>query len=530
MPNMNERDPQWRNRFPNAPPDRVRAPLKDGPRRSAWRSSWLLAGDAFVGGPIVMRSADLSERQQRAQAQNGMVLVMSDAATLWFSQNYSTRAYRVQRDTRSRRGILKAEYRCQCPDFAKQGVIDCKHIFAERLRRGEIVVEGPPPKKRGPEKKATRRPDRERLAHDGTTVRNAHGRARRKMPDRIPERTLSLKRCYDRRPLPENVFPIIGQRYRGGKRPAPISSRASALTAKITCGLSASEMFVHFERMVKEGALNLRRAPNEDTLSEWMNDPGLTPVLRESLRLTALPFVRREIGAIIDSSKISQLMTAHYKEIEYGNRDKHPQADRMKCHALVGFETLAVMAVEFSGSYGEGTLDAKFLKPLVESAIQRFSLEFLLGDKAYLSEYTPQWFAEHAIQAVMPVKKRWFQDDGKSYNEPLAHLVEWFDRNEIRDAHEVYRLRSKIECLFSVLKGAADVYCWSRGRKRDVKNASDPCTAWINETLCKFIYTNLRTTVRIEEENGVRIDYLVPPRCFPEPDEPLLKTRRPAAS
>lgn len=82
---------------------------------------------------------------------------------------------------------------------------------------------------------------------------------------------------------------------------------------------------------------------------------------------------------------------------------------------------------------------------------------------------------------------------------------------------------------FSVPKGVADGYCWSRGRKRDVKNANEPCTAWINETLCKFIYTNLRTTVRIEEETGVRIDYLVPSRCFPEPDEPLLIGSRRAA-
>jgi hypothetical protein len=54
--------------------------------------------------------------------------------------------------------------------------------------------------------------------------------------------------------------------------------------------------------------------------------------------------------------------------------------------------------------------------------------------------------------------------------------------------------------------------------KRDIKNAEGPCTAWINEMLCEFIYLNLATTVEEEEINGVHIDYLVLSRRFPPPD------------
>ena len=48
-------------------------------------------------------------------------------------------------------------------------------------------------------------------------------------------------------------------------------------------------------------------------------------------------------------------------------------------------------------------------------------------------------------------------------------------------------------------------------------------TAWKNETLCKFIYMNLRATVLLEEETGVDIDYRLSSRFFPPPDEPLLR-------
>lgn len=69
----------------------------------------------------------------------------------------------------------------------------------------------------------------------------------------------------------------------------------------------------------------------------------------------------------------------------------------------------------------------------------------------------------------------------------------------------------------------ADGYCWSRGRPRQDGNQGEPCPAWVNELLCKFTYLNLRTTVTLEHETGVVIDYLVPSRRFPAPDEPLLK-------
>lgn len=220
-------------------------------------------------------------------------------------------------------------------------------------------------------------------------------------------------------------------------------------------------------------------------------------------------------------------MTAHYKEVEYGNHDDRPGADWMKCHALVGVESLVVMAVEFSGSRGEGTHDSNFLQPLVEAGITDFPLQYLLADKAYLSSSLPEWLNERGMRAVVPLKKGWFKDKltDRLYNEPLYDLVEWFNRNQNRDFHEVYRLRPKIECLFSVLKRVADGFCWSRGRKREVSNSDQPCTAWINEMLCKFIYINLRWTIELEEETGVAIDYLVPSRRFPAPNDPLLQSR-----
>jgi hypothetical protein len=98
-------------------------------------------------------------------------------------------------------------------------------------------------------------------------------------------------------------------------------------------------------------------------------------------------------------------------------------------------------------------------------------------------------------------------------------------------ALSVYRCRVKVEALFSLLKRMAQGYCWSRGRKREKGIPMDVmCPAWQNEVLCKLIFMNLRTTVMLEEETGVEVDYTMPDRFFPPPAEPLiLSPRRRAA-
>ncbi len=90
-----------------------------------------------------------------------------------------------------------------------------------------------------------------------------------------------------------------------------------------------------------------------------------------------------------------------------------------------------------------------------------------------------------------------------------------------REFHEVYRLRTKIEGIFLILKRIAGDHCWSRRRPQAMKNAEDPSVAWKHETLCKFIFMNLRTTVSLQEETGYTIDYTTD-RFFPAPIEPLI--------
>ena len=292
--------------------------------------------------------------------------------------------------------------------------------------------------------------------------------------------------------------------------------RALALVFKIAEGKSNDEMLNVYRGLIDTGVLKLRKVPHQNTLCRWMNDPTLTPLLQKMVELTAKPFRAIECAAIVDSSKMSQMRSAHSRWVEYGD-DEREDADWMKMHVLVGVETLICMAVMFSGTNSAGgkylVHDIKFLLPLLEKVTGKFNLRYLLGDKAYLSEQIVGRLWQMGIQAVIPIRKGWDGLKMKQFYEPYQALVEWYDKRQ-PDFHEVYRLRPKIEGYFSLIKRVAEGFCWSRGRPRKdadgypVANSVEPCTAWINETLCKVIYVNLRITVQFEIATGYRMNYL----------------------
>jgi hypothetical protein len=147
-----------------------------------------------------------------------------------------------------------------------------------------------------------------------------------------------------------------------------------------------------------------------------------------------------ECGAIVDSSKMSQMRTAHSRWVEYGD-DERENADWMKLHALVGVETLICMCVDFSGTNsGNGEYlvhDVNFILPLVEKTRGIFNLRFIFADKAYLSEKVVGELREMGMQAVIPVKKRVDGKKMKVHYEAFQHLIEWFDDRQ-GDFHEKY--------------------------------------------------------------------------------------------
>ena len=486
--------------------------------------------DHITGSQKTMLVSDLDDRKIKGvllykSIQSGAeeFITLGDQKTLYVSSRDKTRVFPVERNLRNLRSVMTIIYSCACPDFIKNGRTDCSHIFAERLRRSEVIIQGEISRERAKAAKATRRPARKLKTDDGRSYKAVDRHARVAMGDGGIERLASsLLGSYN------DIYPT---RYAGketrsvGGQTCADSLRAMCLVLKVASGKSSDEMVGIYRKLIENGQFLLKRPLHQNTLSDWFNDPLLTPLLHEFLRITSLPFRRREIGAIIDSTKLSQMRSAHSRWVEYGE-DVRSGADWMKAHALVGVETMIVMGVTFSGNRnsadgGSPSHDINFVKPLVEQARHAFQLEFFLGDKAYLSEEIVGWLFEKGIRAVIPVKKGWNKETKTAHYEACEALVKWYDERQ-SDFHEHYRLRPKIESLFSHLKRLSQGYCWSRGRSPEIRNTDIPCVAWINEALCKFIYINLRTAILYGERTGYAPDYRIAERFFPRASNPLL--------
>jgi hypothetical protein len=446
------------------------------------------------------------------------------------------RVHDVTRRVDNRRGTLTIAYSCDCPDFATRGFNGCVHTLAEEIVRGEIVVVGKVSDARARVATARRRPSRKRTAENGQSVRTTQRTARERMPEEIPRLVASLRKAYMRE-LRENAVAA-----RNGnvvvlahRPPTDSATRAACLLLKICLRKAADGVRSELARIIADGRLpDLSGPPHQNTFTTWFQDRELTPILQRWLAVTSYAFRRREVGAIIDSSKVSQMRTAHHRGVEYLG-DERDGADWMRCHVLVGVETMVVMAAAFGPNRGLGkTHDSLYLRPLVSEALNTFRLHYLLGDKAYWGRPNIEWLWDEAqIRAVIPAKKNTEREPGRRGRrgrrevfDPWWDLIKWQDERE-RDFHQHYRLRPKIEGFFSLLKRVADEHMWSRGR-RYADGTYDPmrdgpCVAWINEALCKLIYMNLRATVTLQEETGVEIDYLAPERCFPPPIDALIK-------
>jgi hypothetical protein len=154
--------------------------------------------------PQQFNADDLDDRKIRgiqrfkaAERSNGNAILLNDTTTLWMSSR-GNRAWKVKREQKNQRGKLTISYECTCGDWDKNGRIDCQHVFAERLRRGEAVVVGTVEPRRVRRAVTSRRPARKRIAASGLAMSTVQRHARVQLSARIPELLRDLARAMER--------------------------------------------------------------------------------------------------------------------------------------------------------------------------------------------------------------------------------------------------------------------------------------------------------------------------------------------
>jgi hypothetical protein len=289
----------------------------------------------------------------------------------------------------------------------------------------------------------------------------------------------------------------------------PIHDRLFAVTFRAFANRSLEDTRYELSRLAQLGYISA--APCKNSLSAYVHDATLTPLLREALFRVA-KFVRKiETMALVDSTGLASCMTQVYLDSGKGDKIVRSKNRWRKAHVVSGGVTGIIADVVLSdhergidnSDTSKPTADVNFWPRLIRNAASVFpGLQYALGDKAYLSDVNIGVCDELGIKAWIPIKI-----NCNPTNKTSTGVIELYDtytqHNEFFE--EIYRFRSKIEGVFSSMKRTTSSFFRSHGTRvpkgsvfteQQVARAN---VAFENELLAKCLIHSLRRIVVLEK-------------------------------
>jgi transposase len=356
---------------------------------------------------------------------------------------------------------------CTCKDFLDRRA-PCKHVYAVRHWLYD--------------------PPEERSVWEARVSRLV---AR---PKRDPQYSLALQE-------EGRLFPIllrelcigIGEPQResglAGRPPIPLRDQAFCTLQKVHASKSARDTKYHRVAAAIDGKIG--SVPYFDVCSKFLCRPKSTAILMDLVARSALPLKALEDRCAVDSTGFRTTRFNYYREEKYNPTRKNIW---LKCHALVGIRTHAIIAVEITeGAAG----DAPMFSLLVERAKEAgFQLKEILADRAYNSRKNFQVAEDHGMTALIPFKSN---QTGQSKGCPAYHRMYLFFSYERQKFEDHYRDRAQVEVTFGSMKQRIGETVLSRS-----------FTAQVNEILSKVVVHNISMLVQAMLRLGALPDFLQP--------------------
>jgi transposase/predicted nucleic acid-binding Zn finger protein len=346
---------------------------------------------------------------------------------------------------------------CTCPDFEKRG-LPCKHIHAV-----EFVI------------KRETKPDgtityTKSVKMTCTQEWSAYNAAQTEEKTRFGILLADL--C---KGIPQPV-------HEGRGRPAlPLADMTFASVYKVYTGFSVRR-FISDLRDAKADGL-IASTPHFNSVTNYLDDPNMTPILKNLVVTSSLPLKAVETEFAIDSSGFTTSRFVRWFNKKYGRETDN--REWVKVHLMCGVNTHIVTSVDISGWEAH---DTTYFVPLLEQTAQNFRITEVSADKAYLAH--KNLTAVEAVNAVpfIPFKTNTFPTTEDSAWGRMYHYF-MFRRDEFL-AH--YHRRSNIESVFSMVKG----------KFRDsVRSKSN--TGMVNEVLAKILCHNICVLIQSMYELGI---------------------------
>ena len=350
---------------------------------------------------------------------------------------------------------------CNCPDYQYRK-IKCKHIFAvELIVTEEINAEG-----------IVTQTVTKRVSY--TQDWQAYDQAQTHQKELFMQ---LLRDVSSTIPQPE---------YKFGRPKLPLADMIFSSAFKVFSTFSLRR-FTTDMQIAKERGL-IERVPHFTSVGNYMENPELTPIIKDLITITSLALASVETDFTIDSSGFGTSRFIKWFDHKYG-KEVDTRA-WVKAHLVCGVKTNIVTAVELTMTNEH---DTKFLPELVMQTAQNFEIKELSGDKAYSSRANLELINELGAVPYIPFKKG---TTGRAKNAPTWKKMYHYFEYKNAEFLEHYHKRSNAETTFHMIKSKFG---------DSVRNKTE--IAQVNEVLLKVLCHNICVVIQEMFELGIEPDF-----------------------
>ena len=270
-----------------------------------------------------------------------------------------------------------------------------------------------------------------------------------------------------------------------GRPRLPPADMLFAAVYKVYSGFSSRRFTTDIQTAMGDGLID--HAPHFNTVSNYLSDPTLTPLLKSLISASASPLKAVESDFAIDSTGFSTSSYVRWFDFKWG-KEKFRHLF-VKTHLMVGVKTNIVTAVEATSNE---SADAPQLPALLGITAETFDVGEVSADKAYSSRRNI-----HAIDAIGGAAYIPFKTSAKGMSKKHKFDGMWYKAwhfyNYQRDAFAAhYHKRSNAETTMAMIKSKFG---------GSVKSKS--AEAQVNEVLCKVLAHNICVLIQSFYELGI---------------------------
>jgi len=268
-----------------------------------------------------------------------------------------------------------------------------------------------------------------------------------------------------------------------GRPPLPLSDALFISTFKVYSTVSQRRFMSDLRESHERGYIS--KVPHFNSISNALENPSLTPILRALIAESSLPLKAVETKFAVDSSGFCTSRFVRWFDVKYGQTRQ--KQEWVKVHLMTGVKTNVVTAVEVGEKYSG---DSRFFAPIVETTAENFQIAEVSADAAYSSNKNAQAVDNVGGTPFIAFKTNAVgdkQSSGPHYRQ-MFHYFNYRREEFLRH----YHLRSNVESTFSMIK-----------RKFGDGLRSKTDTAMLNETLCKILCHNLVVLIHEIHELGI---------------------------